>query len=170
MDTVAAGDQPHERGNGASRLGALLLRLSLVMIFVPIGLQKFTSYEAQAIEPFVANSPLFSWAYESFGLQATSNIIGTVEIAIGLALAVGLFARGSLVAVIGGAASIVVHLVTLSFLLTTPDIFDRSASGLPVLTPQFGQFLMKDLVLLAASIFIYGESKWARSSMRKNKA
>jgi hypothetical protein len=39
-----------------------------------------------------------------------------------------------------------------------------------VLTPQFGQFLMKDLVLLAASIFIYGESKWARSSMRKNKA
>ncbi len=50
------------------------------------------------------------------------------------------------------------YVVTLSFLLTTPGVIVLR-EGLPLSTPYPGQFLMKDMVLLAASIFLMGEAR-----------
>ncbi|MGG7356662.1 DUF417 family protein, partial [Escherichia coli] len=41
-----------------------LIRLSIAIVFMWIGLLKFVPYEADSITPFVANSPLMSFFYE----------------------------------------------------------------------------------------------------------
>ena len=44
-------------------IGTNVARYGLVVVLIWIGGMKFTAYEAQGIEPLVANSPLMSWAY-----------------------------------------------------------------------------------------------------------
>lgn len=46
------------------RLGLTLIRLSIAIVFIWIGLLKFVPYEADSITPFVANSPFMSFFYE----------------------------------------------------------------------------------------------------------
>jgi uncharacterized membrane protein YkgB len=46
---------------------------------------------------------------------------------------------------------------TLSFLFTTPGVTDAAAGGFPALS-SVGQFLLKDLVLIGASVWTLGES------------
>lgn len=45
----------------ADRIGLALIRLSIAIVFIWIGLLKFVPYEADSITPFVANSPLMSF-------------------------------------------------------------------------------------------------------------
>lgn len=45
----------------ADRIGLTLIRLSIAIVFIWIGLLKFVPYEADSITPFVANSPLMSF-------------------------------------------------------------------------------------------------------------
>ncbi len=40
------------------KIGLTLIRLSIAIVFMWIGLLKFVPYEADSITPFVANSPL----------------------------------------------------------------------------------------------------------------
>ena len=42
--------------------GQALIRYDLVVVLGWIGAMKFTAYEAQAIQPLVANSPFLGWA------------------------------------------------------------------------------------------------------------
>ena len=51
-------------------------------MFAWIGAMKFTAYEAQAIQPLVANSALMSWLYNIFSIQTFSNGLGVREMAI----------------------------------------------------------------------------------------
>jgi len=44
----------------------VLARYGLALVIGWIGALKFTSYEAQGIQPLVANSPLMSWLYDIF--------------------------------------------------------------------------------------------------------
>jgi uncharacterized membrane protein YkgB len=53
---------------------------------------------------------------------------------------------------------VVLFLGTLSFLFTTPGVVAARVSGLPVLSAQPGQFLLKDLVLIGVAIWILGDS------------
>jgi uncharacterized membrane protein YkgB len=46
------------------RIGVALLRLSIAIVFIWIGLLKFVPYEADSITPMVANSPLLSYFYK----------------------------------------------------------------------------------------------------------
>src|SRR5262245_9654748 len=46
------------------RIGTRITRYGLVIVLLWIGGMKFTAYEAQGIEPLVANSPLMGWVYE----------------------------------------------------------------------------------------------------------
>ena len=46
------------------KIGRTLIRLSIAIVFMWIGLLKFVPYEADSITPFVANSPLMSFFYE----------------------------------------------------------------------------------------------------------
>ena len=68
-------------------LGTFMSRYGLVVVFAWIGAMKFSAYEATAIQPLVANSPLMSWLYNIFSVQAFSNWLGVLEIAIAVMIA-----------------------------------------------------------------------------------
>lgn len=67
---------------------------------------------------------------------------------------------------LGSLASIGMFLITLTFLATTPGVWQKEY-GFPSLSPA-GQFLLKDLVLLGAAIWTAGESlRAARETARE---
>src|SRR5258706_4067999 len=109
---------------------AMLLRYGLALIFLWIGGMKFTAYEAQGIRPLAENSPLMSWLLTALGTQAFSNLLGVVEIATGVLLA--LRPVSALAAATGGAMAIATFLTTVSFLFTTPGL-GPSRRGVPAL-------------------------------------
>lgn len=144
--------------NAGQRIAALsesAVLFSIVLILVWIGGMKFTAYEAGAIQGLVASSPLTSWLYTILSQQATSNLIGTVEIATAIALLVGIRHRGA--AILGALAATITFAVTLSFLFTAPG-WEASLGGFPALSVVPGQFLLKDVVLLAVSIGLLGKA------------
>lgn len=135
--------------------GEVVIRYGLALVFLWIGMLKFTAYEAQGIEVFVANSPLLSWAYSLLGVRGFSNALGVLEISIGLMIATRAFAPR--LSAIGSLLAAGLFLVTLSFLLTTPGVW-QAGYGVPFLSPMPGQFLAKDLVFLGASLWTAGEA------------
>jgi reactive chlorine resistance protein C len=137
-------------------LGVFITRYGLVAIFAWIGAMKFTAYEAAAIQPLVANSPLMSWLYQIFSVQAFSNWLGVLEVAIAVLIA----ARPiSVVAsAIGSGLAAILFLGTLSFILSTPPVWEASLGGFPALSVAPGQFLLKDLGLLGAAVWTLGEA------------
>ena len=134
-------------GNGESqRLGEEALRWSLVVIFLFFGTAKFAAYEAAGVAGIARDYWLFFWLYPLGGEQFASNVIGTLELMTGLLLALG--SRFTLASLVGAAMGVCTFLVTLSFLLIAPTTFE-AGYGFPFLGSS-GQFLLKDLVLLAA--------------------
>src|SRR6185369_7221985 len=74
--------------NPFERLGAFFIRYGLVLVLGWIGAMKFTAYEAAGIKALVETSPFMSWMYKVLTLQATSNIIGIVELSAAVLIAV----------------------------------------------------------------------------------
>jgi uncharacterized membrane protein YkgB len=127
-----------------------LLRWALVVIFLWFGGMKFTSYEAHGIAPFIANSPFMSWLHGLLGIQGASYVIGFAELSTAAALIAGAF--NPLFSLLGAAMSTTTYLVTLTFFASTPGVSEPTAGGFPAISAAPGQFLLKDLVLLAASL------------------
>jgi uncharacterized membrane protein YkgB len=96
-----------------------------------------------AIQPLVTHSPFFAWMNGVFGIQGTSNVLGTFEIVAGLLIASRLFSAR--LSALGSAMAVIVFLGTLSCIVTTPGGADAST--------MLGQFLFKDITLLGASIW-----------------
>jgi uncharacterized membrane protein YkgB len=138
------------------RVGAALLRYELAGVITTIASLKFSEYEAKNIEPLVESSPLFAWLRRRIGMRRTAKLIGTTELAIAGLLA---FApRRSRLSVVGSVLAIGMFGTTLSFLLSTPAARTKSgAKGVTILS-DVGQFLVKDVVLLGASVLTLGES------------
>ena len=59
---------------------------------------------------------------------------------------------------LGSALAVGMFLTTLSFLVTTPGVWEPSAGGFPALSGKPGQFLIKDLALLGISLWSLGEA------------
>lgn len=129
-----------------------LLRWALVVIFLWIGGMKFTAYEADGIAPFITNSPIMSWLHVLFGVRGASTLLGGIELSIAFALILG--ARYAVFSVVGAAMSAGTFATTLTFLITTPGVAEPMAGGFPAISAVPGQFLLKDLVLLAASLVL----------------
>ena len=55
---------------------------------------------------------------------------------------------------------------TLSFLVTTPGVWEPSAGGFAALSGKPGQFLIKDLALLGISLWSVGEA-WKAGERKK---
>jgi reactive chlorine resistance protein C len=142
-------------GTQATTLGALLLRYGLVVVIGWIGAMKFTAYEAESIQPLVANSPLLSWAYAVWGVQGFSQLLGVVEITVAILLA--LRPISPLLAAVGSVMAIGMFTTTLSFILSTPG-WEPSLGGFPALSAMPGQFLLKDIVLLGAAVWSLGDA------------
>ncbi|QUJ69659.1 DUF417 family protein (plasmid) [Photobacterium sp. GJ3] len=132
--------------------GYLLGTSGVILVLLWLGIYKFTPTEAKAIEPLVANHPLMGWLYDIFSLQAVSNLIGLSEIIVAGGLLIGF--RVPLVAYWSGIAASVIFVVTLSFMVTTPDAW-KVSDGL--LIPNF--FLIKDILFLAISISVIERAK-----------
>lgn len=141
--------------SGIDKLGTSLIRYSLVTVLLWIGAMKFTAYEAEGISGLVSNSPLMSWAYDVMSVRSFSALIGVTEILI--ALLIALHPVLPRLAALGSLLAIGMFLSTLSFLFTTPGVIEKSL-GFPGISVVPGQFLLKDLVLIAAAVSTLGES------------
>src|SRR5260370_40056374 len=150
-------DTAHEQIAMSSRVEAVgrgVARCGLVVVVAWIGLMKFTAYEAEGIRPFVANSPLMSWVYGPLSVRGFSAVLGVVEVAIAILIAARPFAPRT--SALGSALAVGMFLTTLSFLVTTPGVWEPSLGGFPALSALPGQFLLKALALLGTSLWSLG--------------
>jgi len=111
-------------------LGIWVSRYGLVVTLLLIGFLKFTPVEAAGIQPLVEHSPLMSWLYAILSVQGASNLIGAIEIAVAVLLA--LRPVSAKVSFVGSLGSIVTFLLTISFLISTPGAVQLS-HGFPIL-------------------------------------
>ncbi|MET8332081.1 DUF417 family protein, partial [Streptomyces sp. NPDC005181] len=119
-----------------------------------IGRLKFEDYEVENIRPLVTSSPIFSPLVAKFGERKIARAIGAAEIAIGsLIAAKSISPRAS---ALGSLAAVGMFATTLSFLATTPAAWQEKRRE-PKLSLA-GQFLLKDIVLLGASLVTAAES------------
>ena len=137
-------------------MGRQWVRYGLVVVIAWIGALKYTSYEAVGIQPLIAHSPIFSWLYSIVSVRAFAAALGTAEIIAALLIAIRPLAPR--ISVLGSAMAVLLFASTLSFLFTTPGATAASAGGFPVLSVLPGQFLLKDLVLIGASLWTLGDA------------
>ncbi len=135
----------YDVGARVQNIGTAMLRYGLVVILLMIGATKWTSAEAEAIRPWVANSPFLSWLYRVATVQGGSTLIGIIEIMT--AVLIGLRHWFPKATVVGSMLAACMFLITLSFLVTTPNQ-----------SPDAQGFLMKDFFLLGAAIWSAGEA------------
>lgn len=175
----------------ADRLGVAITRLGLIVVLLWIGGLKIYKYEADGIVPFVANSPLMSFFYKypAPEYQAHMNPEGklvpenrawheanrTYEFSYGLGAVIVLYGlllclhpwRPELGAV-GGLLVVIMSLVTLSFLITTPEnwvpALGDTEHGFPYLSGR-GRLVIKDAIMLGAGLVVMADS--ARAYLRK---
>ncbi len=159
-----------------------LTRISIFIVMAWIGGLKAFQYEADGIVPFVANSPIMSFLYNKKapeyneyknpeGKTVEKNInwhkengtyifaygLGTVIVIIGLLTVLGIWY--SKIGLIGGLLTFGMSLVTLTFLITTPEVYVPNLGG-DFPTPQFGfpylsgagRLVIKDIIMMAAGL------------------
>lgn len=171
------------------------LRVSIFIVMVWIGGLKVYQYEADGIVPFVANSPFMSFLYKKKapeyadyknpeGKVVQKNIewhrengtyifsygLGAVIVIIGILTLLGIwFPR---IGVWGGLLTFGMSIVTLSFLITTPEVYVPDLGG-DEPTPQFGfpylsgagRLVLKDIIMMAAGLIVAADA--ARKALRK---
>jgi reactive chlorine resistance protein C len=151
-----------ERVIAIEDVGKTIVRWGVVLVLVLswIGGMKFTAYEAMGIQPLVAHSPLLSWMYDVLSVRSFSTMLGFIE--IGTAVLIALRSVSPWASAVGSVLAIGLFATTLSFLISTPGW--EPSLGFPALSAMPGQFLLKDIVYLGASIWLLGESLKATGS------
>ena len=156
--------KPILQADAIARAGRFTMIYGLALVFAWIGAMKFTAYEAGAIEGLVSSSPLLSWMLAVFDARMTANLIGVVEISAAVLIA---FRPWSALAGAAGALVVMGALaVTLTFLITAPG-WEASLGGFPALSVVPGQFLIKDVVLFGAALWLFGDALGAANSARR---
>lgn len=158
------------------------LRIAVFIVMAWIGGLKAFHYEADGIVPFVANSPLMSFFYHKEapeyqqyknpeGKEVAANIewhkengtyifscfLGSVIVLIGLLTLFGIFSPR--IGIWGGLLTFGMAIVTLSFLITTPEVyvpdlggdFPTPHHGFPFLSGA-GRLVLKDIIMMAAGL------------------
>lgn len=172
-----------------------LIRISIFIVMAWIGGLKVCQYEADGIVPFVANSPFMSFFYNREapeykdyknpeGKTVQKNInwhnengtyifaygLGAVIVIIGILIFLGIWFTK--IGIIGGLLTFGMSLVTLTFLITTPEVYVPNLGG-DFPTPHYGfpylsgagRLVLKDLIMMAAGLICASDS--ARSYLRK---
>src|SRR5258708_26214333 len=138
-------------------VGQFLVRYGLVVVLAWIGSLKYFPYEAAAIQPLIAHSPLLSWLYGIFNVRTLGGALGSAEITAALLIALRpLWPRMSAV---GSWFAVLIFCSTIRFLFTTPGV---TTGGFGLLSGLPGQFLIKDIVLLGVALWTLGDSLGAR--------
>lgn len=132
-------------------IGYSISVMGVAIVLLWIGIFKFTATEAKAIESLVKNSFLMNWLYKVTSVQGVSDLIGSIEIIAAILLLLSFFWKKA--GVPGGVLSAIIFLITLSFLFTTPGVFN-TVEGVPV--TEF--FILKDLMALGISLMVIGKT------------
>ena len=141
-----------------TRLGLLredaeyhLLRLAMVIIFFFFGYQKWFAYEVDRLIPFISNGPLIFWLYPLLGMRGATLFLGMSEWTFGTLLFLGFWNKKlGILGALGSAATFVGTVTIIPFM---PEGWDVAAGGFPAMTGNV-PFLMKDVVLLAVSVYL----------------
>jgi len=149
---------PSTRGSKIMELGMYGIYFALALIYFWFGGMKFTHYEAVGLLPLVSNSPFLGWIYNIFSVDTFSSLLGVVEVSIGTLIAGRLLSPKF--SLIRGALSAGLFFTTLTFMFSTPGVIEPGL-GFPAISVAPGQCLLKDIGLLAASIFVAGHSLMA---------
>ena len=128
-----------------------LLRGAMVIIFFFFGYQIWWAYEAQRLIPYISNGPLIFWLYPAFGLRGATWFLGVSEWTFGTLLFLGFWYKR--LGILGALGSCATFIGTVTIIPFMPDGWDASAGGFPAMTGNV-PFLMKDVVLLAASFYL----------------
>ena len=128
-----------------------LVRASMVIMFFFFGYQKWFEYEAQTLIPFISNGPLISWMYPVFGIRGASWFLGVSEWIFGSLILLGYWSKR--LGILGAAGSVVTFIMTVTIIPFMPNGWAESAGGFPAMIGNVA-FLMKDVVLLAASVYL----------------
>lgn len=136
------------------RAGRALALAGVVLPLFLIGVLKFTQVEIEALKPLVGGTPWLAWLYPAFGEAGASHLLGVVEIAAALLLALSPWSARS--GIVGGALGVITFATTLSLLVALP-VWEGSSGGFPWLN-ALGTFLIKDMALLGIAFVILGES------------
>ena len=110
-----------------------------------------------------------SWLHILFGIRGASYVIGVLELSTAAALIAG--AINPVFSALGAAMSTITYLITITFFISTPGVAEPTAGGFPAISAAPGQFLLKDLVLLAASLCLLSASvqgPWLKAENSQN--
>ncbi|MBB6610110.1 YkgB family protein [Pontibacter sp. Tf4] len=173
------------------------IRISIFVVMAWIGGLKAFQYEADGIVPFVANSPFMSFFYskdapeyqqyknpegktvqrnvdwhEANNTYIFSYALGAVIITIGTLTLLGIWLPAT--GVVGGLLTFGMSLVTLSFLITTPEVYVPNLGG-DFPTPQFGfpylsgvgRLVLKDIIMMAGGLIVASDCAARMLAKRK---
>jgi uncharacterized membrane protein YkgB len=128
-----------------------LLRAAMVIIFFFFGYQKWFAYEVTRLEPFISNGPLIFWLYPALGMRGATLFLGTSEWTFGTLIFLGFWSEP--LGILGALGSTGTFIATVTIIPFMPEGWDAAAGGFPAMTGNV-PFLMKDVVLLAVSIYL----------------
>lgn len=169
---------------GLKSVGIKFIRVAILVVFVWIGGLKYYQYEADGIVPFVANSPFMSFFYskdapeykehknpegayvpanrewhEANNTYTFSYALGALIMSIGILVFLGIFFPR--IGLIGDTLAIIMTIGTLSFLVTTPEVWVPNLGGdefgFPLLSGA-GRLVIKDIVILAGAVVLLSDS------------
>jgi uncharacterized membrane protein YkgB len=165
-----------------------LTRIAIFIVMIWIGGLKAFQYEADGIVPFVANSPFMSFFYNKDapeyneyknpeGKTVQKNVdwhkengtyvfaygLGIVIVIIGLLTLLGIW--NAKMGLIGSLMTLGMSIVTLTFLITTPEVYVPNLGG-DFPTPHYGfpylsgagRLVIKDVVMMAAALVCASDS------------
>ena len=127
-----------------------LVRASMVLIFLAFGYQKWFEYEANVLIPYISNGPFIFWLYPVFGVRGASWFLGASEWVFGALLFLGFWDKR--LGILGALGSTFTFVSTVTIIPFMPNGWDPVA-GFPAMAGNV-PFLMKDVVLLAVSIYL----------------
>ena len=131
-------------------IGYHLVRASMVIIFVLFGYQKWFEYEAQTLIPFIKHGPLIFWLYPAFGLHGATYFLGVSEWLTAALLLWGFWNKKA--GALGALLSVGTFIATVTTIPFMPDGWNADAGFLAMQGNV--AFLMKDVVLLAVSVYL----------------
>jgi uncharacterized membrane protein YkgB len=127
-----------------------VLRSAMVITYLFFGYTKWHQYGAQLMIPFISHSPFIFWLYPAFGIRGGARFLGASEWVICALLYAGFWDKRF--GILGALGSTITFFTTLTIIPFMPNGWD-AAAGFPAMAGAV-PFLMKDLVLLAVSIYL----------------
>lgn len=181
---------------GLQNAGIHAARWGIVIVLIWIGGLKVFRYEAVGIVPFVANSPTMNFFYkfdapeykkhmnkegeykpENIAWHKENNTylfsygLGTLIVIIGVLIALYPIWPG--VSAVGSFLALIMSVITLSFLITTPETWVPSLGdsnyGFPYLSAA-GRLVIKDIIMAGASIATMSQAARTYLTKKGNRA